>query len=188
MAGKGPGTDAETCVADRASFSLSPPRTPGSRLAAVPRPNCSGVVEGQTRLPEKLSRQQRALEDRPAAGTLFPRRRRDRIFLTAVPRQETVLSHSTARTARLSGRGSAGTALEKVHRIGSPPSPRRRPTASAIVSFFGSCGLFCYSRDGKLLWHRPMGPSRTTSARAAPPILAGRVACSSARTTTRIPS
>src|SRR5262249_22060863 len=64
-------------------------------------------------------------------------------------------------------------ALEKVHRIGSHAQPTPAADTDRVVSFFGSCGLFCYDRGGHLLWHRPLGPFKNDFGAGSCPILAG---------------
>src|SRR5438067_13253977 len=64
-------------------------------------------------------------------------------------------------------------ALEKVHRIGSHAQPTPAADGERVVSFFGSCGLFCYDRAGKLLWHRSMGPFKNDFGAGSSPIVYG---------------
>src|SRR5262249_18771052 len=45
--------------------------------------------------------------------------------------------------------------------------------AERVVSFFGSYGLLCYDRSGKLLWQRPMGPFKNDFGAGSSPVLAG---------------
>lgn len=47
--------------------------------------------------------------------------------------------------------------LEKYHKTeGSPASSTPATDGKRIVSYFGSCGLFCYDLDGKELWKYPL--------------------------------
>jgi outer membrane protein assembly factor BamB len=66
--------------------------------------------------------------------------------------------------------------LEKIHAIGSYAQPTPATDGKHVVSFFGSSGLLCYDRDGKLLWHRRMGPFKNEFGAGSSPILSsGRV-------------
>ncbi|MFN0198405.1 MAG: PQQ-binding-like beta-propeller repeat protein [Planctomycetaceae bacterium] len=83
----------------------------------------------------------------------------DRIFLTAI-RDEKLL---TICLDRQSGRTlweqeAPYATLEEVHRTGSKVQCTPASDGEIVVSFFGSCGLFCYDIDGKPLWNKPMGP------------------------------
>ena len=48
--------------------------------------------------------------------------------------------------------------LEEVHTTASLATPSPATDGHVVVSFFGSCGLFCYEKTGKPLWHVPLGP------------------------------
>ena len=61
--------------------------------------------------------------------------------------------------------------LETIHSIGSHAQASPTTDGERVVSFFGSCGLFCYDRDGKLLWRRPMGPFNNDFGAGTSPIL-----------------
>src|SRR5437016_5544405 len=67
-------------------------------------------------------------------------------------------------------------ALAATPAVGAAHWPQfRGPTADGerVVSFFGSCGLFCYDRGGKLLWHRPLGPFKNDFGAGSSPVLVG---------------
>lgn len=61
--------------------------------------------------------------------------------------------------------------LEQIHSIGSHAQPTPATDGERVVSFFGSCGLFCYDTSGKLLWQRPMGPFNNDFGAAISPII-----------------
>jgi outer membrane protein assembly factor BamB len=63
--------------------------------------------------------------------------------------------------------------LEKVHKIGSHAQPSPAADAGGVVSFFGSCGLFCYDPDGKELWRRAMGPFKNEFGAGSSPVIVG---------------
>ena len=71
------------------------------------------------------------------------------------------------------GRGAPARDLEKVHRIGSHAQSTPAADAERVVSFFGSCGLFCYDRGGKLLWRCLMGPFKNEFGAASSPVIVG---------------
>jgi outer membrane protein assembly factor BamB len=52
--------------------------------------------------------------------------------------------------------------IEKYMRVdGSPAASTPATDGQRIVSYFGSCGLFCYDLDGKELWRYPMPTAAT---------------------------
>ena len=63
--------------------------------------------------------------------------------------------------------------LEEIHRIGSHAQSTPVTDGERVVSFFGSCGMFCYDTAGKLLWHVPMGPFTNDFGAASSPIIVG---------------
>ncbi len=83
----------------------------------------------------------------------------DRIYLTSEQDQKLVtisLDRATGKT--LWSREAPHKKLEEVHRIGSHAQCSPATDGERVVSMFGSCGLFCYDREGKELWSVPMGP------------------------------
>ena len=60
---------------------------------------------------------------------------------------------------------------EQLHQIGSLAQSTPATDGERVVSFFGSCGLFCYDTSGRLLWHRAMGPFNNDFGAASSPIL-----------------
>src|SRR5262249_46507339 len=63
--------------------------------------------------------------------------------------------------------------LEEVHNIGNQAQSTPTADDECVVSFFGSFGLFCHDRDGKQLWHVPMGPFKNDFGAGSSPILVG---------------
>ncbi len=61
--------------------------------------------------------------------------------------------------------------LEEVHTIGSHAQSTPATDGERVVSFFGSCGLFCYDTEGKPLWHQPLGPFKNDFGAATSPII-----------------
>ncbi len=97
----------------------------------------------------------------------------DRIFLTAIRDDDQLLTIGLERTT---GRilwiaVAPHKELEKIHRIGSHAQPTPATDGERVVSFFGSCGLFCYDLSGRLLWHRAMGPFNNDFGAANSPLI-----------------
>ncbi len=62
---------------------------------------------------------------------------------------------------------------EKIHAIGSYAQPTPATDGTHVVSFFGSSGLLCYDKSGKLLWHLKMGPFKNEFGAASSPFIVG---------------
>jgi outer membrane protein assembly factor BamB len=65
--------------------------------------------------------------------------------------------------------------LEKLHAISSPAQCTPVSDGRLVISFFGSSGLCCYDRDGKLQWHLPLGPYKNELGAGSSPVLVGDV-------------
>jgi outer membrane protein assembly factor BamB len=63
--------------------------------------------------------------------------------------------------------------IEPFHPVGSPAASTPAWDGQRLVVFFGSYGLLCYDRDGKLLWSKPMGPFQNEYGASSSPILVG---------------
>src|SRR5437667_11481431 len=61
--------------------------------------------------------------------------------------------------------------LESVHRIGSHAQCSPATDGERVVALFGSCGLFCYDRDGKELWQISMGPFKNEFGVGSSPLI-----------------
>src|SRR6185312_7887696 len=98
----------------------------------------------------------------------------DRIYLTAERAKRLFTLALDRKDGRILWEAEApARALEQVHRIGSHAQPTPAADNERVVSFFGSCGLFCYDRDGKPLWHLAMGPFKNDFGAGSSPVLAG---------------
>ena len=97
----------------------------------------------------------------------------DRIYLTAV-RDRRLLTMALDRRSGVTLWESEAPQqeLEIIHRIGSHAQATPTTDGEHIISFFGSCGLFCYDTSGTLRWHRPMGPFNNNFGAAISPVLA----------------
>ncbi len=96
----------------------------------------------------------------------------DKVYLTAVRGESLVtigLDRNSGKVLWESGAPHEG--LEQIHRIGSHAQATPATDGKLIVSFFGSCGLFCYDTTGKLLWKRSMGPFNNDFGAATSPII-----------------
>ena len=63
--------------------------------------------------------------------------------------------------------------LEEVHNVGNHAQSTPAADEERVYSFFGSCGLFCYDRDGNQVWHVPMGPFKNDFGAASSPVIDG---------------
>lgn len=101
----------------------------------------------------------------------------DRIYVTAEKDKQLVtiaLDRATGKT--LWEKVAPHEKLEAVHGIGSHAQCSPSADDERVVALFGSCGLFCYDRDGKELWNVPMGPFKNEfGAGSSPQIVDDRV-------------
>jgi outer membrane protein assembly factor BamB len=98
----------------------------------------------------------------------------DRIYVTAVRDQKLLtIALDRANGKVLWEEAAPAKNLETIHKIGSLAQPSPTADEERVVSFFGSCGLFCYDRAGKLLWSVPMGPFKNNFGAGSSPILTG---------------
>ncbi|HEY7422686.1 MAG TPA: PQQ-binding-like beta-propeller repeat protein [Gemmataceae bacterium] len=138
-------------------------------------PNCSGHAAGGERLPDRIGPNRNVLwkTDLPP-GHSSPVVVSDRIYLTAVRDKKLLTVALDRKDGRVLWEVEApARKLETVHGIGSHAQPSPAADNERVVSFFGSCGLFCYDRGGKLLWHRPLGPFKNDFGAGSSPILVG---------------
>lgn len=100
----------------------------------------------------------------------------DRIYLTAV-RDKKLLTLALERATgkQLWQVEAPYSKLEKIHAVGSHAQATPVADDERVISFFGSCGLFCYSREGKRLWHLPLGPFKNDLGAGSSPLLVGNL-------------
>jgi len=134
----------------------------------------TGVARDDKPLPLEIGPDQHVIWKRPIAkGHSSPVIHGNRMFLTAVQdRKLLTLALSTTTGETLWEHASEYDKLESVHRIGSPATSSVTTDGERVVSFFGSCGMNAFDLDGKLLWHRPMGPFHNQFGATSSPILA----------------
>jgi outer membrane protein assembly factor BamB len=134
-----------------------------------------GVVTSEAKLPTEIGPDKQVAWKTPLPpGHSSPVVFADRIFLTAEREGKLV----TIAVDRASGkvlweRVAPHQKLEAIHRIGNHAQSTPTSDGKRVVTFFGSCGLFCYDIDGKLQWHHPLGPFTNTFGAATSPIIVG---------------
>jgi outer membrane protein assembly factor BamB len=138
-------------------------------------PNASGRPNTDAPLPREIGPHKNLIwaTDLPG-GHSSPVVVEDRIFLTAERGKHLV----TLALERSSGkilweRDSGNDHLEEIHQIGSHAQGSPVADSERVVTFFGSCGLFCYDHCGRLLWKLPLGPFKNNYGAASSPILVG---------------
>lgn len=156
----------------------SPRRKNSKTSLAWPRfrgPDGTGVSREQRSLPAKIGPNENVLwKISLAKGHSSPVIHDDRIFLTAFrDRKLVTLSIDAASGKVVWERASPYRKLEKFHRVGSPATPSVATDGEVVVSFFGSCGMNAFSRDGRLLWHTPLGPFNNQFGATSSPVIVG---------------
>jgi outer membrane protein assembly factor BamB len=137
--------------------------------------NGSGVAAAGPALPAEIGPNKNVLwkTDLPP-GHSSPAIVGDHIYVTAVRDKKLFTIALDRRDGKVLWEALApSTTLEKVHKIGSHAQPSPAADADCVVSFFGSSGLFCYDRTGKLIWNLPLGPFKNDFGSGSSPILAG---------------
>ena len=140
--------------------------------------NASGVSNELRQLPAEIGPEQNVhWQVDLSPGVSSPVIVDERLYVTAV-REENQLVTIAIDTGdgRVVWESAAPT--HKIEQTDSKPLGRlATPTPAAdgkhVVVFFGSSGLLCYDTDGKLLWHREMGPFENTRGATSSPIIVG---------------
>lgn len=137
-------------------------------------PNATGVADG-ARLPDEIAPDKNVVWKAPLPpGHSSPIVSGDRLFLTAVRDQKLFVMGLDRRTGKTLWESEIPhKGLEKIHQIGSHAQSSPATDGRIIVSFFGSSGLFCHDRDGKLLWSKAFGPFNNEFGAGSSPILVG---------------
>jgi outer membrane protein assembly factor BamB len=138
-------------------------------------PHGAGIAEGNQPLPDRIGPTENVIWKRSVPpGHSSPVLVGDRIYLTAVRDKDLVTMALDRRTGESVWETTAPhKQLEEVHNVGNQAQSTPTADAECVVSFFGSCGLFCYSRDGKAMWHVPMGPFKNDFGAGSSPIIVG---------------
>ncbi len=138
-------------------------------------PNCSGRASGRAALPAEIGPTTNVVwKTELPPGHSSPVVVGDRIYVTAVLDQKLL----TIALDRANGKivwevAAPAKSLETIHKIGNLAQPSPAADPECVVSFFGSCGLLCYDRGGKLLWSVPMGPFKNNFGAGSSPIISG---------------
>lgn len=138
-------------------------------------PNCSGTASGRAALPAKIGPTTNVVwKTALPPGHSSPVVVGDRLYVTAVRDQKLVTLALDRATGKILWEVTApAKTFETLHQIGSLAQPSPTADEERVVSFFGSCGLFCYDRAGKLLWSVPMGPFKNNFGAGSSPIITG---------------
>ena len=151
------------------------PLAQGADWSQFRGPNCSGWTAGRANLPVEIGPTTNVIwKTALPPGHSSPIVVGERIYVTAVRDQKLLtLALDRANGKVLWEAAAPAKTLEKIHKIGSFAQPSPTADEERVVSFFGSCGLFCYDRAGKLLWSIPMGPFKNDFGAGSSPIIAG---------------
>ncbi|MGE5195511.1 MAG: PQQ-binding-like beta-propeller repeat protein [Deltaproteobacteria bacterium] len=136
-------------------------------------PNATGLAERDEPLPDEIGPQtnvvwKAALPKGHSSPAIFG----DRIYVTGESEGKLLTIALDRATGAILWQAEAPhAALEEVHKTASHATPSPATDGNVVVSFFGSCGLFCYDQSGKLLWNIPMGPFKNDFGSGSSPIL-----------------
>lgn len=135
----------------------------------------SGRAETADKLPAEIGPEKNVVWKTPLPpGHSSPAIVGDRIYLTGVREGKLVTIGLDRRTGAVLWETVAPhEQLEPIHRIGSHAQSSPATDGERVVSFFGSCGLFCYDAAGKLLWKQPMGPFKNDFGAGSSPVIEG---------------
>jgi outer membrane protein assembly factor BamB len=138
-------------------------------------PNCSGHAATDVKLPADIGPTTNVLwRTALPPGHSSPVVSGDRIYVTAVRDGKLLTVALDRRDGKVLWEAEAPSkALEMIHKIGSHAQSSPAADAERVVSFFGSCGLFCHDPAGKLLWQRPMGPFKNDFGAGSSPVIVG---------------
>lgn len=138
-------------------------------------PKGAGVMPGTAKLPTRIGPDRNVLwKTALPPGHSSPVIAGDRIFLTAVRDKKLFTLGIDRATGKVLWQAEAPyKRAEKIHQIGSLAQSTPATDGSLVVSLFGSCGLFCYDKNGKRLWHVPMGPFKNDFGAASSLLIVG---------------
>lgn len=137
--------------------------------------NSSGLATTAAALPERIGPAQNVLwKTELPPGHSSPIVWQDRIYLTGVRDERLVTMALERDTGRIVWeRAAPYERLEPIHSIGSHAQCTPATDGQIVVSLFGSCGMHCYDRDGREMWHVPMGPFNNEFGAGTSPIIVG---------------
>ncbi len=136
-------------------------------------PNASGVAPDDAELPTEIGPDKHVVWKVPIpSGISSPVVWGDAIYLTALEDKKLwTLAISATDGQTLWRQEAPYDRLEKVHKVGSPATASVVTDGEHVVSMFGSSGLYCYDRGGKLLWQVALGPFDNQFGAPSSPIL-----------------
>jgi outer membrane protein assembly factor BamB len=100
----------------------------------------------------------------------------DRIFLTSFdkPVKKLEVLSIDRKNGKIAWRQPVQTpAIETVHDVSSPATATPIIEGDRVYTYFGSAGVVCHDRNGKLLWSAPMPTAKASFGSGASPALAG---------------
>jgi outer membrane protein assembly factor BamB len=124
-------------------------------------PNGSGVADGQ-KPPVKFGPAKNVKWKVPVpSGLSSPVVAGDKLVLTAFENNKLyTVAYSRANGKEAWRKEAPAKQIEAYHKtLGSPAASTPATDGKRIVSYFGSCGLFCYDLSGKELWRVEMPPA-----------------------------
>jgi outer membrane protein assembly factor BamB len=144
------------------------------RAADWPRfrgPNGTGVSP-ERGLPVDFDRSKAAWFAGIPKGNSSPMVFGGRVFLTAYEGGERIALCYDAATGQLRWRQSVRAAhRQSFHAMNGPVTPTPATDGQRVFVFLPEVGLLAYSRDGRELWRRPLGPFRSVQGLASSPIV-----------------
>jgi outer membrane protein assembly factor BamB len=137
-------------------------------------PNASGRAARERPLPTAISLDKSIWKTELPPGHSSPAIFGDRIYVTAERDKKlwTICLNRTTGDMIWEAEAKHET-LEPIHNIGSHAQASPAADGDIVVSFFGSCGMFCYYYSGKFLWSKPMGPFKNDFGAGSSPIIVG---------------
>ena len=140
--------------------------------------NACGISQEHVALPSSIGPKQNVvwqIEIPPGASS--PVIFNDRVYLTGLREPATLVTFAV-RVRDGSVVWERPAPLHKLEQTDKRPRGRLATATCAtdgerVVSFFGSSGLLCYDIDGKLLWHREMGPFNNRRGAVSSPVIVG---------------
>jgi outer membrane protein assembly factor BamB len=165
-------------VAHRLVFVLllvSAPCAPAGDWPQFRGPNATGIAEG-AKLPDKIGADKNVIwKVGLPPGHSSPIVAGDRIYVTAVRDKKKLVTMALDPVdgKLLWERESPYKTLEKIHTIGSHAQSTPVSDGEVVLSFFGSCGFYCYDRYGNTLWTKPFGPFPNDFGAGSSPLLVG---------------
>ncbi len=140
-------------------------------------PNGSGHAVGDGELPAEIGPDSHVIwKTELLPGHSSPVIHGDRIWLTAADGSALLVIAIDRQSGRVVWKEKAPEReREEVHRIGSHAQSTPATDGKLVVSFFGSYGLVCHDRDGRLVWKKPLGPFKNNFGAGSSPVIEGDV-------------